>query len=362
MIKQAVEFIRNCSGKTIIVYDTDGDGIGAAVIISKTLKRIFNRYPKAIPADHDLKYVTRNDYDEISKQKAENIIIVDMSVDSKIDFITRLAKKHKILIIDHHQSKKNLNRNRNIVHANPFFWKSRIASFRYASSKVAFDICNKVTNIDDLDWLAGLGIINDYSGKSWKSFLNRIYKKHPYLKGKDNYSFENKLGYIAHIITSGYYSKRRSGKMGYDACLKAETPLDIIKTRSASAKKLKKMYNKVEKEIQSIMKNWRKKAEIFENKKLIILKLETRFSIQSTIATKVSIKKPDHTVVVAKKTGKKIHVSFRRQDRKVNCGELAAAAIRGLKNANGGGHAPAAGGKIMANDWNKFKEKIIRLL
>jgi len=362
MFEQAAEFIKNCKGKTIVVYDTDGDGIGAAVILSKTIKRLFKKYPKAIPGDHDLAYLTKNNYDQISGQKPNNVIIVDMSLDEKADYILKLAKKTKILIIDHHQSKRNFNMNKNIVHVNPYFWKSRIPSFKYATSKIVFDICRKITDIEDLDWLAALGIINDYSGVHWKIFLNKIYKKYPYLKGKNLYSFENKLGYIVHLITSGYYSKIIGGKLGYDVCLKAETPMDIIKLRTASAKRMKKMYDKVENVIKKVMKGWKKNAEIIEDKKLIILKLDTKFSIHSSISTKISIKKPNYTIIVAVKRGNKFHISFRRQDGKVNCGELAGKATRYLKNTKGGGHIPAAGGRIMAGDWNKFRKNVIRLL
>jgi single-stranded DNA-specific DHH superfamily exonuclease len=362
MFEQAVEFIKNCKGKTVIIYDTDSDGIGAAVIIAKTLKRLFRKNPRAIPGDHDLAYLTKNNYDEIHRQKADNIIIVDIPVDKKAEYILRLSKKHRVLIIDHHQVHKNMNRYKNIVHANPSLWKSRIPSFRYASSKIAFDICSKATNIEDLDWVAGVGIIGDYAGSSWKNFLDKVYKKYPYLKGKELYSFENKLGYINHLITSGYYSKRRGGKLGFDACLAAESPLDIIRLKSPAAKRLKKLYDEIEKDIRHIMKVWKKEAEIIERRKLIILKLKTKFPIQSPISTKISIKKPNYTVIVAIKSNNKIHISFRRQDGKVNCGKLASNATKGLKNANGGGHAPAAGGKIMAKDWNKFKENIFRLL
>jgi single-stranded DNA-specific DHH superfamily exonuclease len=362
MLKRAIEFIKNCKGKTVVVYDTDGDGLGAAVIVAKTLKMLFKKYPKSIPGYHDLAHLTKNNYDEVSRQRADNIIIVDIPVDRKADYIIKLSKRSKILIIDHHQAQKNMNRYRNIVHTNPSLWKSRIPSFRYASSKIAFDICKKAIDIEDLDWLAGMGIIGDYAGSSWKGFLNRIYKKHPYLKGKNLYSFDNKLGYINHLVTSGYYSKRTGAKLGFDACLKAESPLDIIKLKSSSVKKLKKLYDKIENDIKHIMKVWRKEAEIIENKRLIILKLKSKFPINSIISTKISIKKPNYTVIVAMKNGNKINVSFRRQDGKVNCGKLASNATKKLKNANGGGHAPAAGGKIMAKDWEKFKENILRLL
>jgi len=363
MFKQAVEFIKSCKGKTVIIYDTDGDGIGAAAILAKTLKRLFGKLPKAIPGNHDLFYITKNNYNQISKQKAERIITVDIAVDEKPEYIFKLAKKHKILIIDHHQIHKNLNSFKNIIHINPSLWKSRIPSFRYASSKIVFDICKKITNIEDLDWLAGLGIINDYAGASWKDFLNDLYKKYPYLKGKEPYSFDNKLGYINHLITAGcYYSKIKGGKIGYDTCLKAESPLDIIKLKITSSKKLKKIYNKVENEIKDTIKNWRKKTEIIENKKLVILELNTKFSIQSIISTKISIEVPNYTVIVARKDGKKTYISFRRQDRKVNCGELADITTKNLRNASGGGHIPAAGGNIMTKDWDKFKENVIRFL
>ncbi len=364
MFKQAIDFIKNCKGKTIVIYDSDGDGIGAAVILAKTLKRLFRKLPKAIANHHDLFNITvKNNYGVISKQKANRIIIVDISVDENPEYVLKLAKKHKVLIIDHHQIHKNLNKFKNIIHVNPFFWKSKIRPSKYASSKIVFDICSKTTNIEDLDWLAGLGIINDCVGAAWKEFLDKIYKKYPSLKGKNLYSFDNKLGYINHLITSGYYhSGVKGGEIGYETYLKSESPLDIIKLKTASARKLRKMYDEVEGEIQDTIKNWRKKAKIIENKKLIILELNTKFSIKSPISTKISMIVPNYTVIVARKRDNKTHISFRRNDGKINCSELAIMTTKNLKNASGGGHIPAAGAVIMTKDWNKFKDNVIRFL
>ena len=57
-MKRAVEFIKSCKEKTVIVYDTDGDGVGAAVIIAKTLKRLFKKFPIVIPVNHDENYIS----------------------------------------------------------------------------------------------------------------------------------------------------------------------------------------------------------------------------------------------------------------------------------------------------------------
>jgi len=356
MIKEVADFIKkNGNKKTVIIFDTDGDGIGSAVILAKTFKKLFKRTPKAMPASHDLFFITKDMFKEIKNKKFDFVITVDIAIDEKPNYILKLAKKSKILIIDHHQIHRNLNRIKNILHFNPSLWKTKIPSYKYCTSKIVYDACNKLANIEDLDWLAGIGIVNDRSEDKWKIFLNKIYRKY-------NLSL-SKLRLINNMITSSYHHSRTKGiKIGYKACLEVSSPIDILKTKTPSSKKLKKFYNIIEREIVLTMKNWKKNAEIIENKKLIILKLKTKFSINSPISTKISIEKPNYIVVVARKRGKMIYMSLRRQDKKVNCGKITSKLSRGLKNSSGGGHMPAAGIHIMAKDWTKFRKRILTLL
>jgi len=359
MLEKAVDFIRNCKGKTVLVYDTDGDGIGAAVIIAKILKRLFNKFPVAIPNSHDENYITGKLYKEILKQKHKFIITVDMPVDQELDFILKLAKTSKILIIDHHQLHNDLNKVENIIHINPIFLKIKMPPYKYCVSKIAYDICSKIINIKDLDWLAGVGIINDSCGEEWKVFLDEIYKKHSSLKGKEPYSFNSKFGYISRLISSGYYFGKKYRGLGYKVCLEASSPIELLKAKTPLSKKLKKLYEKVETEIKTVMKNWKKDAEIIENKKLIFLKLKTKMLIQSPISTKISLEKPDYTIIVINTSKEKAYISLRRRDGKIDCGKLASTAVKGLKNASGGGHIPAAGANILKKDLEEFKNRIL---
>jgi single-stranded DNA-specific DHH superfamily exonuclease len=358
MIEKAVEFIKNCKGKTVIVYDTDGDGIGAAVIVARILKRLFNKFPIAIPSSHDENFITEKIYKEILKQKPKFIITLDMPVDQELDFVLKLAKKSKILVIDHHQIHNDLNRFENIIHVNPIFLKIKILPYKYCVSKIVYDLCSKIIDINDLDWLAGIGIINDYCGDEWKDFLDEIYEKYPELKGKELYSFDSKLGYICHLVSSGYYFGKKYRGLGYKVCLEASSPVELIKAETPSSKQLKRLYEKVENEIKTTMKNWKNDAEIIENKKLILLKLKTKMLIQSPISTKISLEKPDYTIVVINTSGKKAYISLRRRDGKVDCGKLASKVVNGLKNSSGGGHSPAAGANILKKDLEEFKDRI----
>jgi len=358
MMEKAVEFIKKCKGKTVLVYDTDGDGIGAAVIVAKTLKTLFNKFPVAIPSSHDESYINEKLYKEILKQKPKFIITLDMPTDEVLTYVLKLAKKSKLLVIDHHQIHNDLNKFENIIYINPIFLKTKMPPYKYCVSKIVYDLCSKTINIENLDWLAGVGIINDLCGEEWKEFLDEIYEKYPELKGKELYSFDNKLGYIAHLVSSGYYFGNKYRKLGYKVCLEASSPLDLIKAKTSFSKQLKKLYEKVENEIKKIMKNWKKDAEIIESKKLIFLRLKTKMLIQSPISTKISLEKPDYTIVVINTSGKKAYISLRRRDRKVDCGKLAGKVVKGLKNSNGGGHIPAAGANILKKDLEEFKNRI----
>lgn len=358
MMKKAIEFIKNCKGKTVLVYDTDGDGIGAAVIVAKTLERLFSKFPVAIPNSHDENFITKKLYKEILKQKPKFIITLDMPADQGLDFVLKLAKKSKILVIDHHQIHNNLNKFENIVHLNPVFLKIKMLPYKYCVSKIAYDICSKIINIEDLNWLAGIGIINDYCGEEWKDFLDEVYKKYTDLIGKELYSFDSNLGYICHLISSGYYFGKKYRGLGYKACLEAPSPAELLKAETPISKKLKKLYEKVETEIKKAMKNWKKDAEIVENKKLIFLKLKTKMLIQSPISTKISLEKPDYTIVVINTSNEKAYISIRRRDGKVDCGKLASTVVKGLKNSSGGGHVPAAGANILKKDLEEFKNRM----
>lgn len=364
MIEKGANFIKSCNEKTVLIYDIDGDSIGSAVIVAKTIERLFGYVPQAFIISHDLFAVDKGIFKKINDKKIKNIIIVDIAVDEEPKYILEIAKKSKVLVIDHHQIRNNLNKFDNILYVNPFFWKSKIEPFKYCTSKITYDICSKLADIDDLAWLAGLGIINDYCGEEWKEFLNIIYKKYPILKkGNEPYSFDSNFGMIDHMITSGYYhSGNRGGKIAYEACIEASSPLDILEARTSKARVLKKFHEEVQKEISFIVDNWKSYAEIHEDKKLIFLELKTKFAIKSPISTILSIRNPGYTFIILRRSGNFVSVSLRRNDGKVDCGRLAKLATKDFENAGGGGHAPAAGASIMVKDLEKFKEKILKLV
>ncbi|OGI12271.1 hypothetical protein A3K64_03020 [Candidatus Micrarchaeota archaeon RBG_16_36_9] len=352
-MEEAVDFIKNINEKTMIIFDNDGDGIGSAAIFAKTFKTIFGKYPEFALKTDDYSFISEKIFRK--RKKLDFIVTMDIPFDEKPEYILKFAKKSKVLIIDHHQVHENMNRYTNIVHINPEFFKTEIPSYKYCVSKLVYDIISKICNIESLDWLAGIGILNDKCEDVWKEFMENIYKKYNITQAE--------LKIVNDIITSGYhYSGLKGASKGYEACLEAKSPRDILESKTINSKRLKKFYDAIEKEINNILLSWRKKAEIFNDKKLIILKINSKFLLNSPISTSISMEKPDYTVVVAGKRGNAMHISLRRQDKKINCGKLAADATNNLKNAKGGGHVPAAGASIMSKDWEIFRKRVLEML
>lgn len=352
MLKKAADFIKNCRGKSVIVYDTDGDGIGAAVILAKTMKRLAKKYPRVIPKDRGLSLISDNIIEKV--RGFDNIIFLDIAADERAGDVTRIAKKSRIMVLDHHQARKDLNKS-GILHVNPFLFQKKLPSSSYCTSKLAFDICSTLEDVGGLDWIAAMGMVNDKAEKVWKGFMKRVYKKYGISAG----NFKK----VNDIVTSSYmFSKKAYFAASFKACMESEKPQDILKGRNAHSKKLLRLYNAVEKEIMSVMKRWDKTAEVFSDKKVIILELKTKLSISSVVSTIISLKKPHYTVFVAKIDGKFVSVSLRRQDGKVNCGLLARKLTENIRNSSGGGHIPAAGIKIMRSDWKKIRKRILEIL
>ncbi|MBN2202740.1 MAG: DHH family phosphoesterase [Candidatus Aenigmarchaeota archaeon] len=352
MIDKAARFIQNCDKNTAVIYDKDGDGVGAAAVVAKTLKKLYGKYPKAFPRESGSCLVTESLIDKVIG-KFDNIIFVDIAADENSERIVKLTENSKVMVLDHHQVHKDMNQD-GVLHVNSSMMESNISSTRYCASKMAFDACSLICDIKELDWLAGLGIVNDKAEKEWSNFMEKMYER--------NKISSSEFSTINNIINAPFMSsKDDNNHLGYEACLNS-TPRQILEGKTKEAETLWELHKTVEDKIASTIKNWEKSAEIDNNKKIILLEIETEFSISSVISTKLSFERPNYTVMVARKNGDYVSASLRRQDGTVNCGKLAKKLTEGIENSSGGGHVPAAGMKMLSKDWNEIKRRIREIL
>ena len=328
-----------------MLFHRDADGICAVAMVLKFYSGL-ELVPRKGPVMDD-KFVK-----ELIGKKPEYIVFLDLPVDQEWKRLKQMKKDLKdteIIVMDHHIVEKDLNK-LGMLHFNQKMGGKFKNMYIPASCLVFHSRMDRGHDIEDLIWIAVIGIIGDYNYKDCMSTLKKCEELHPDSLDINNV-FGSRLSRLTDMISSLMTTK---GLKGAQECLKLLKNADHYEELMGN-KKLIKAYNIVEKEIRDIMNDFKRNGEHFPKKKLVIYHIKSKLNITSIIATKISEKHPDSVVIIRKESRIGWKVSMRNQSGKTNVGGLAKKATEG--NGSGGGHFKSAG--ALAKDWNLFRKRIL---
>lgn len=351
LIENFESFIHNISPKDrlAILYHADADGLCSAVVVEKALEKILNFKPKLIFRKNqgDVS-ITRVIINELVRKGVNKLIILDLCVDQHPKRAREVAKFCSILILDHHKLYNDLN-SKNILQIKSRHISSYDGSL-YPTSKLSFDLFSRLANIDDIGWVASVGIIGDNNLMQWKDFVEDSLPLSK-LSLTNLIEIKEMVSAVESINIS-----RMNGL--FDEFVKVKKPKALLKSKFMKEKK------RLEKELDRLFKRVQEDAEFYPDIELVYYLVKSKHSIKSALINKISNELfPNQTVVLVLDSGGKIlSFSARRQDFKVRMNDLLEEAVKGLKGASAGGHTPAAAGKLRRRDLKKFKSRIIRIL
>ncbi len=361
-ITSSINFIKkiNPKKKVVIVYGHDNDTICSAVVIYKLLKKIY-KINSSFFVTEDNFAVNEKDIDGIKKKNPDYIIIVDIAHLSSKKVESFLSKK-KTLIIDHHQPLKL----KKITYSNPRDFDKMIYM---PVSYITYKIYEKLGNIKDVAWIAAVGVLSDHGISNSKDLFDYIKKNHKDLldtfdktkiKIVEEKLFNNsKIGLISIIFNS---ARVIAGKKGASKVLKilikSDFPDYVLKIKNKDTKNLLLWYSKVEKEFHRCVKDFKENKKIIK-KKIIYYEINSKISIKSSLSGYLTQFYKKNIIIFSQKSGKYFSISFRRgKNNKTNLNKLAKKSIKGIPNANAGGHEAASGGKIPSKYLSKFLNQL----
>jgi len=340
--------------KVAVIHHTDPDGVSSGVLIAKAIQRVRGKKPDfRIHQKGNEISINKKTADKIIKKKITHVFIVDLSCDQQPEQLFRMAKRSKLIILDHHKLYNPLR------HKNILLIKSQMISkrdpARYCAAKLTYDLASNAVNISDLDWVASLGIIGDVAYPMWRPFLAKVMKRYG-IKFKKN-PFDTELGKACSMISLTEAYDWRKVKESYNVVWKATHYKDILRSN------LRTYAKKVAKEISRCIDQYPKKAELHKELSLAFYLIKSKYVVKSQISTILSFKNPHTTMLLMQDAGEgMITISARRQDRHVAVNDLLENCVGGLHNATAGGHIPAAGGNIRKQDLQKFKKRVLHAL
>lgn len=323
-IEQAKDFFNNINenDNIIIIHHDDLDGFCSGILF----------YDYCIKKQAKIKTIAFEisaDQDIIIKQlkKANKIIICDLAPNT-INKILETIKKKEVFYTDHHPKDYPV--------------PDKIIEYRtkdsyIPSSRTAYEI------VDGKQWISIAGTIGDMGHlyPENKEFLEEFFNKH---KIEQNEFLEKIVSTIHRFLI--YFHKKK--KKAFSNLQKIEDYNEI--------KKFKRYARIVDREIQKHLYEYKTKKERIGEVNFYLFSSE--YPIKSLISSELSFLYKDEIIVFGLIDNDRIQLSARTSNKEADMSELLKTGIKDLKNASAGGHRPAAGGCIQAQDLEKFKENL----
>ena len=322
----------NKKDKIAVITHIDLDGIASAILINEILRQKKIKISSLSLINYGKGMFEKAEQD--FKKGTNQIFILDVNAEADLEGFNNLKKKYNSLVIDHHPSE--------------LFEENMIRTKTEDCATFAlFEIAKKEFDLSKWEWLVCSTMIAEFSYNNPKN-LEFIKKYYPEIS-KENILVSESAKISNKISSALIYFKNEKRKV-FDYILKGKL------------KKLNKYSEIIEKGIQEGINKFKKEAEFFPDKNLYFYYLTPKFSIGSIITTILSIKEPKKSFVfVSDVEGEPeyIKASSRNQSGKEDMNLLMKKGIKGLENATGGGHVPAAAAKFMKKDLNKFKTNLL---
>lgn len=329
-----------------LMYHNDADGITSGIIIFKGIKRYKNITIKHLvppDIDYDIKERTIN---QLKEKKINKLIITDMGLDQEKKSLEKISQFAEILLIDHHPIT-----NRKINNKITIIKSQDLTDKYYPCAKLTYDLFKDLVDINDLDWIACVGIIGDKGYEPWKDFVNKTLKKYNEKIPKNIIS--SKFSRITNYINSTKCCKPKQLNQLFKKICSAKNIQELL---DSDLKENSKTFSKE-------MNHWLQKKDQIEKitSDLYYWHIKPKYKINSAITTLLSIKYfSDKTIVVTAEypDSKKIHISFRRDDQKLNVAELIQKMHKKYGYIKGGGHSMASGATIDKDKLKRFKDDL----
>jgi len=347
-IKRFKTFISNIkpTDRVAVIHHTDCDGMCSGFIVAEALARLGTE--PALVQSLSARAMNSSFARKLKHNNITKTITVDLGLDQVPKVIEQISDFSDVLIIDHHKLYNDVQ----TEHVTTIKHTHLGIKNYYPASKLAYDLFSEITDIKDMDWVAAVGLVGDSGFPGNKRFVHGVMKKYNIFPAAE--LFETDIGKAANYINSANAVVPTRAKLAFRILKKAKSPQDILESELAS------LVEEVKAEKNKQIALFKKNVETHGD--LMIHIIDSKYRIKSAVITALSFGNyQDKTLIIMQESGGFYNISARRQDRKLAVNDLLERATKGLEQAGGGGHAPAAGGSIMVKDLDKFKEQLIRV-
>ncbi len=326
----AKEFLDAVQGKTVVLHHSDSDGLCSATLFIKYLEAKGIETESIISADP---VIHENLFNEIENENPENLILLDLGGEAGKS-IRKLSTDMNILILDHHQIFETDFGPAEFLNPHLFeLSENMIAPTSYLAYKT----------VEIQDWLASIGVIADRGEVSCPEFLEKVRKK-----------YDADLNELVDLIESADAAKK--SKDALQILLSADNPKDLLENE-----KLNQYKDLVSLEIEQLIKKHEEGGEWLSDS-VFLYEISSDFEIRGDISNLLQEKYSDKVIIIGEQEGDSFNMSLRTEREDIDFPKAIREAIKGMKEAAGGGHAKASGVKVPIKSKEDFLKKFVDII
>ena len=357
----AVEFLREASEeeKIEIVHHWDMDGTSSSVIVSKILEEVRGRPAENVAMPSERAYHLEEE-DRERLEDVDRLIVLDFNLQA--DELEQLKEDSDldILVIDHH----NFDRVPDVPFVNP---RTEDGEAYVPCSKICLDIASQFDLEDELDWIAGLGVIQDFGVDSCPELFEKLDEKYgtyfPEELTQEELAKNCEYGRYSSVLNiKPYRDSQHFAKLAYQALMNSEDLMEL--EAQEEYRQVYEVYLEMQDEFNKMMEDYEEDREINREKCIIFFEIDSDFNITSSIATNMSTKTPDWIHLVIQKD-EEVNISARCQSGRVDLGALLQEALpeeAKKEGAEAGGHRKAAGASLNQKYFEEFKQNFVQIV
>ncbi len=327
-----IEFIKKLKPKDrmALVSHIDLDGFACAKVLNKIVQPILIKFAHYQEINNSL-------IDEFKKLRINKVIFTDVAIDFPA-FIEELERFAEVLIIDHHEFKKDYNSDKTVF----------LNAKDYCAAFISFELVSKIKSIKELEWTIALASVSDVCFIKTKEFIQKVYSRYSENFDEKDYK-KGKMWDTLIILSLSIIYFQKNLLEFYN-----KIPEDINEIE-----KLEQYSSTVQKDIDENLKRYIKKRKNIPGG--WFFEVQSAFNLESFLATKISLENPGETIILSHKKENLYKISARNNQGEMNMIALLKNATNGFKLTDSGGHIPAAGASVSPEDYAEFKKRLQEL-
>ncbi|MFB6245072.1 MAG: DHHA1 domain-containing protein [Candidatus Nanohaloarchaea archaeon] len=358
-LKPAVDYLKEIEDEDVaIIHHWDMDGTSSSAIVSKILEKVRGRpADKVMMPEKRAYHLCEADHDKL--EDVGKVIVLDFNLGA--EELESIDENYgDVLVVDHH----NFEDVPDVPFVNP---REYDADAYVPCSKLCLEIASEFGLEDDLRWIAGLGIIQDFGVESCVELFEKLEEDYEtYLPEKleqQELAKNCEYGRYSSVLNiKPYRDSAHFARLAYEALMKADDLMEL--EAMEEYRKIYEVYLEMQDEFTRAVEDYDEEREVDKEKMIIFFELKSDFHITSSISTNMSAKTPEWIHLVVQRDDE-INISARCQSGRVDLGELMQEALpeeSKKEGAEAGGHRKAAGASMKPEYYEEFKKNFTELV